>query len=103
MGRASGLKLVRMKTKKRTKSTEITFERSEVFVVRRAKKTSCGWCSRCAAQVGMCTPDEAAALARVSTRTIYRWIEAGRVHFTETAEGLLLVCLSSIFEKEIKR
>ena len=97
------MKRVRMKTKKRTKSTEITIERSEVFIVRRANKKACAWCAQCAAEVRMSTADEAAALARVSTRTIYRWVEAGRVHFKETAEGLLLVCLNSIFEKEIKR
>jgi len=85
-----------MRTKKRTRTTEITVERSEVFVVRRAKKTARAWCAQCAAEVRMCAPDDAAALAHVSTRTIYRWVEAGRVHFAETAEGLLLVCLNSL-------
>jgi len=50
----------------------------------------------------MCTPEEAAVLTHVSTRTIYRRVEAGRVHFTETAEGLLLVCLNSITRQEMK-
>ena len=29
-------------------------------------------------------------------RTIYRWVEADRIHFTETAESTLLICLNSI-------
>ena len=41
-------------------------------------------------------PHEAATLARVDTRTIYRWIETAQIHFTETAEGQMLVCLSSL-------
>jgi hypothetical protein len=40
-------------------------------------------------------PHEAATLARVDTRTIYRWIETAQIHFTET-EGQMLVCLGSL-------
>ena len=40
-------------------------------------------------------PHEAATLARVDTRTIYRWIETAQIHFTET-EGQMLVCLDSV-------
>ena len=41
-------------------------------------------------------PEEAPALASVSTRTMYRWVESGRVHFLETPEGRLLVCRNSL-------
>lgn len=44
----------------------------------------------------MITPDEAAALCEVSTRTIYRWLESGTIHFSETASEGLLICLSSL-------
>lgn len=40
--------------------------------------------------------DEAAILAHVSSRSIYRWVETERVHFAETPEGLLLICLNSL-------
>jgi predicted site-specific integrase-resolvase len=43
----------------------------------------------------MVSPDEAAALVQASPRIIYRWVEAGVVHFTETPEGLL-ICLDSL-------
>ena len=46
----------------------------------------------------MLTPDEAATLASVGTRTIYRCIEAEQIHFTETAGGQMLVCLNSLAE-----
>jgi hypothetical protein len=45
----------------------------------------------------MLTPEVAARLASVSPRTIYRWIEAGALHFTETPDGILLVCQASLF------
>jgi len=44
----------------------------------------------------MVTADEAANLAGVTTRTVYRRIEQGKVHFMETAEGRVLVCVNSL-------
>jgi len=49
------------------------------------------WCEECGIEVDMLNPEEAAAIAQVSTRTIYRWIEAGEIHHVETQE-CLLVC-----------
>jgi len=42
------------------------------------------------------TADEAANLAGVTARTVYRWVEQGKVHFTETAAGKVLVCVNSL-------
>ncbi len=56
------------------------------------------WCEACAAQVRMVTAEEAAMIAEVSARAIYRRVEAGRIHFTETPEGLLLICFNSLLE-----
>lgn len=36
------------------------------------------------------------AIAGINSRAIHRLVEAGAVHFTETPEGLLLICLSSL-------
>jgi hypothetical protein len=44
----------------------------------------------------MVAPEEAAALARTSTRTIYRRVEAGLLHYVETPGGGLLVCTHSL-------
>ena len=43
----------------------------------------------------MLPPEEAAVLTSVGTRTLYRWVEAGRIHFAEVPDGAqqrLLVC-----------
>jgi excisionase family DNA binding protein len=53
-------------------------------------------CDKCKAPNGMVTPDEAASLYEVSTRTIYQWLELGTLHFTETVGEGLLICLSSL-------
>ena len=44
----------------------------------------------------MITPHEAARIAHVSSRTIYRWIEEARIHFIEDTSGSILVCADSL-------
>ena len=44
----------------------------------------------------MIRQNEAARIAHVSSRTIYRWIEDVRLHFTEEPVGSLLVCAESL-------
>ena len=75
---------------------ETTIETHQVWIVRRQASRR-GWCVDCAEDpVVMLTPEEAAALAGVSLRAIYRSVEEGRTHFQETPDGRLLVCLASI-------
>ena len=88
-----------MKTKRRT---AITIETDRVFVIRRRGGSVLAWCAECAEQVKMVTPDEAAVFSRVSSRTIYRWVEAEKLHFEETPDGVLFICLSSL-QKESER
>ena len=44
----------------------------------------------------MITIDQAVTLARMSALQIYRSIHAGKLHYAETEEGSLLVCVNSI-------
>jgi hypothetical protein len=76
--------------------TEITIEAHRTLVLRRPDGSRLARCATCAGESLM--PHEAATLARVDTRTIYRWIETAQIHFTETADGQMLVCLTSLSE-----
>jgi excisionase family DNA binding protein len=78
-----------------TRRTEITIETSRRLLVRRFRTSQLSWCERCLAEVQMISPDEAAALMNMSSRSIYQWIEAGRIHFQEDP-GALLVCADSL-------
>jgi hypothetical protein len=81
------------------KVTIITSETHEVLVVRQLPRSPIhAWCSGCSAEAEMITPADGALVSGVSARTIYRWVEAGSVHFAETAEGLLLICQQSLAE-----
>lgn len=80
------------------KRTTIISETHEVLIVRRGREPSMRmWCGDCAAEVEMLQPEEAAAIANVSTRTIYRWIEAAQIHHAESVGGNVIVCPKQLF------
>ena len=70
--------------------TEITVEVDRWVVINRQRKI--GWCADCSRHVEMLSVDEAALFAQVNSRTIFRWAESGALHFSETPEGLMLIC-----------
>jgi hypothetical protein len=75
---------------------EIAVDRRRFIVLKRRGASVSDWCADCGEQVAMLTADEAATIANVSSRTIYRRVEAGEVHYTETPAGVLRVCANSI-------
>jgi excisionase family DNA binding protein len=75
----------------RRKRMEITVETS-LLVFRRTTNPAAVSCVECSSPVQMITPEEAAVLASVSTRTVYRRVERGQLHFVETDAGRLLIC-----------
>lgn len=84
-----------MRIKRRT---EINVETCQVLVIRRPGRAVAAWCNECGEQTRMLTLDEAIALSGASSREIHRRVEAGEIHFTETAEGFLLICLPSLLK-----
>ena len=82
-----------------TRRMKITVERERLLVVQRRKRSE-SWCAECSATVTMLGPVEAAAVAAVSDRTIFRQIESHRLHFTETSHGAVLICLNSLLKTE---
>ncbi|MDX6695802.1 MAG: hypothetical protein QOF02_3405 [Blastocatellia bacterium] len=77
--------------------TEITVKTDRLIVVRREQRAgTAAWCESCAKPATMLSVDDAAAVARSSSRAIYRRVEADTLHFTETPEGRLLICLNSL-------
>jgi hypothetical protein len=81
---------------KRTKT--ITIESRQIQIIRRRTNEPqlSAWCVACAAPVEWLSPEETARLTGQTTRALYRGIEAGEVHFCETSEGGLLLCLPSL-------
>ena len=75
----------------RRRRMEITVETRQMIIHRSTNQTPI-WCTECASPVQLIEPEEAAVLADVSTRTIYRRVERGQLHFVETDAGKLLIC-----------
>jgi len=44
----------------------------------------------------MVSPEQAAAITQTTVRSVNQRVEAGSVHFLETADGRLWVCLKSL-------
>ena len=79
--------------------TMITVQTERLLIIRRRKNAEATWCAGCGEPVTLISSEEAAAIAGVSSRTIYRWVEAGRIHFTETAAGAFRICFNSIIDR----
>ena len=81
--------------KKKTR-TETRVELHEVWIITDPQGTTV-LCDVCAnEQSAMIGPQEAALVAGVSLRTIFRWVEAGHVHYLEQPNSGLLICPNSL-------
>jgi hypothetical protein len=79
----------------------ITVETWHKTVLRRPGRKKNAWCELCAAQVEMLSAAEAARLSGRTELTIFRLVEAGELHFTETPDGKLLICGGSLANKKL--
>ena len=80
----------------------MTIETDQVFVIRWRRPRVRARCQQCAELDKMVTARQAAALIRVDSRLIYHWVATEQLHFAETADGLLLICLNSLLDHMTK-
>lgn len=78
-----------VKRKIRTEITRRTFER---IIVPLPVKSMSIWCDGCRAAVEMFPPERAAQLLGLTPREVYRRVENGSLHFTETEDGTIFIC-----------
>lgn len=71
--------------------TEIEIEHCETLIIRQPRHDTRPLCQRCGGAT-MISPEEVAAIAGISLRTVFRLIEAGAIHFQETPGGAIYVC-----------
>jgi hypothetical protein len=75
------------------RTTTIAVETEETVVLRIWRPLRAG-CPACGAE--MARPEAAAVATGLRPREIYRRVEAGTVHFLESEDGALAVCLDSL-------
>jgi hypothetical protein len=83
---------------KKTKRTEVVIEREQVFVIRKLDNRVPQCCPQCRDQAQMVSVDQASSIVRLTARAIYQQVESQRVHYAETPDGKLLICLSSLLQ-----
>ena len=70
----------------------------EVLTIRSPHPRQAVCCSECREPVALVALNEAVRLSGITSRAIYRLIEEGQIHFTETADGLALICPASLLK-----
>ncbi len=78
-------------------SPEFAIEINQTVVVSKIDSLMQAWCVSCGAEGQWVTPEHAAIISNTDTRSIYRRIEVGEVHFIDSTDGPALVCLNSLF------
>ena len=81
---------------------EIAFEKRLLVFLKQPSAACDVWCEGCGREVRMVSPEQAALITGVSSRTIYRWLENDSLHFLEMASGLSLICLRSLESRPVQ-
>lgn len=81
---------------KTSSKTEIVVETHRILTIKEGRRYRLARCEQCGKPARMASADEAAIVAGVSSRAIYQLIEARELHFLETPEGTVFICLNSL-------
>jgi len=82
----------------KTRTIEITFESSEVLVIKHRGKLAKAWCPRCGKRVGMISMEDAGEAGLTPEAICERAID-GQIHLVEPGGGLSFICLNSVVER----
>jgi hypothetical protein len=83
----------------KTSRIEVTFEQHEVWRVSHSEPGELHRCPFCADASPMISAEKAAAAFKISPREIYRLVDEGSIHFIETANINVLICLASFSQR----
>ena len=76
--------------------TEIEIELSETIAYSRSSERFESFCVECDTMVVLATTHTAAIIGHLTEREVFRLVESGEVHFSET--DYVLVCMKSLTE-----
>ena len=79
-----------------SKSIEIQIEVEREFVINRNGSDAVIFCETCPTPSQMVSVDEAALLTGTNSRSIFAKVEDDGLHYHETDDGLLLICVNSL-------
>jgi len=76
--------------------TKITIETESLLVIKNSARRPFEHCEECQKLVAIVSPDEAAAIARVSLGQLYQYLKARTIHYRESGNCVIWVCLDSL-------
>jgi hypothetical protein len=76
------------------RKTEIFVSTNRRFIVRQSPSVEPVFCPACSQ--AMLSSEQAAVVFETNCRTVFRLVESGSIHFTETETGSVMVCLPSL-------
>lgn len=78
------------------RKTSIVVETKRRFIVSQPETGEQIFCPLCTGQ--MISAEASAVLFKLSRRAVYQAIETGKLHFSETKNGLIFICPASFAE-----
>ena len=82
------------------KRREERIEIHERLIVRTASGVASRAVRRCSSGDSLLlSPDQASSLTGIPARLIYRWVEAGAIHYRELPNGKLTVCIKTLLSR----
>ena len=81
---------------KKLEQTRITVRKSEVIVIWKSQGIALADCPQCNKQAEMLSAEQIVTLTGISSLNLFKLVESGQIHFRETAQGHLLICLESL-------
>jgi hypothetical protein len=98
--RIESKKIFPEKTMRKRKRLSIRTETRELLLIRRhAIPGRIAWCHQCQTEVDWLSLVEITDLKGLKARELFRLVETEAVHFHETPEGHLFICLNSLITK----
>src|SRR5437870_471736 len=85
----------------RMRTTKIIVETEQFLAISRRSRAREGWCASCSQEVHLVTAEQATLVSSLSLRRVCVLVETGLLHFTETDDGLLWICLNSLLTSTI--
>jgi len=83
----------------KTSHFEVSFEQHEIWRLSRADGTGSHICPICTDTSHMIAAEIAASVLQFSTRQIYWLIDADAIHYVETENMQMLICLASLSQR----
>lgn len=79
--------------------TEIIIETERTVTINLHQSSLVAWCEECAAHVPTMTLSQAATLLQLSAAALQQLLQSQQLHLIEECEGLVFVCLLSLYRR----